>query len=164
MNRKVRVSNCDVGKGVFAEIDLPEGEVILYVTGRILDRAQNDSIYLEGENSVQVATDRYIDPTYPAVFLNHSCMPNAGIDSELRLVALRDIAADEEIRFDYSTSMLERNWTMKCRCGEANCRGVIDDFDRLPRSVRDFYLDRHVVQDFIVDKLADSSDSDESAA
>jgi len=164
MNRKVRVAPCDVGKGVFAEIDLPEGEVIIYITGRILDRTQNDSIYLEGENSVQVDSDKYIDPTFPSVYLNHSCNPNAGIDSELRLIALTDIAANEEIRFDYSTSMLERNWTMKCRCGEPNCRGIIDDFDRLPRSVRDFYIDRHVVQDFIVDELSDSSKSDESAA
>ncbi len=164
MNRKVRVDQCDVGKGVFAETELPKGEVILYITGRILDREQNDNIYLEGENSVQVASDAYIDPTFPSVYLNHSCNPNAGIDSDLRLIALRDIAAGEEVRFDYSTSMLERNWTMECLCGAFNCRGVIDDFDRLPRSVRDFYINRHVVQDFIIDELDDSAEQDESAA
>ncbi len=164
MNRKVRVDECDVGKGVFAETELPKGEVIIYITGRIIDRKQNDGIYLAGENSVQVANDAYLDPTFPSVFLNHSCNPNAGIDPELRLIAIRDIVVDEEIRFDYSTSMLERNWTMKCRCGEPNCRNIIDDFDRLPRSVRDFYLDRQVVQDFIVDKLDESAIQDESAA
>lgn len=164
MNRKVKVAPCDIGKGVFAESLLPKGEVILFITGRILNRTENDRIYLDGENSVQIDSDRYIDPTFPSVYLNHSCDPNAGIDSDLRLIALRDIAPDEEIRFDYSTSMLERGWTMKCLCGAPTCRGVVDDFDRLPKNIRNYYMSRYVVQDFIVKELMESPEHKETAA
>jgi hypothetical protein len=46
--------------------------------------------------------------------------------------------------------MSEDNWTMECRCGAPNCRGIIRDFAELPSDLQRHYLDMHVVQSFIV--------------
>jgi hypothetical protein len=49
--------------------------------------------------------------------------------------------------------MLERKWTMECRCGTGLCRGVVRDFDFVPENRRGYYLTQGVVQDFIVRSL-----------
>ena len=63
--------------------------------------------------------------------LNHSCDPNLGWAGERTLVALRDIAAGDELTVDYAT-MTVAPWEMDCRCGSAGCRGVVtgDDWRR----------------------------------
>lgn len=55
---------------------------------------------------------------------NHSCNPNAIVDvkRDNYLVALRDIAPDREITFDYGWERFE---PMPCRCGEEHCTGNI---------------------------------------
>lgn len=60
---------------------------------------------------------------YPDAYINHSCAPNSKIVRP-HLIALQDIAADEEITFDYATLYTE-TWLMKCRCGTEDCRGTI---------------------------------------
>lgn len=99
---------------------------------------------------IQIGPDLYLEPRAPGRYTNHSCAPNAAIKDDHRLIALVDIAADQQICFDYSTTMSENNWTMSCRCGAANCRGVIRDFGELPTELRRYYLDLGVVQSFIV--------------
>jgi hypothetical protein len=47
--------------------------------------------------------------------------------------------------------MSEDNWTMECRCGAPNCRGIIRDFGELPVDLQRRYLDMRIVQSFIVD-------------
>ncbi|KAH8055186.1 hypothetical protein JL721_10287 [Aureococcus anophagefferens] len=76
-------------------------------------------------------------------FLNHSCAPNCEAESwmvngEMRvaIAALRDVAKDEEITFDYSWSSGDARTAAqpskvssdrRCRCGAPNCRGVLGD-------------------------------------
>jgi hypothetical protein len=68
-----------------------------------------------------------------ADWINHSCAPNAGIAGQITIVALRDIAAGEEICFDYamcSTCLLD---DFDCRCGMPGCRGHVGPDDwRMP--------------------------------
>lgn len=48
------------------------------------------------------------------------------------LRAMRDIAAGEELTFDYATGD-DDDWEMECRCGAATCRGRATGQDwRLP--------------------------------
>ncbi len=57
---------------------------------------------------------------------NHSCDPNAAFDAEGMLVALRDIAPNEEITFDYLKHPTPASpWNFACRCGSSNCVGWI---------------------------------------
>ncbi|MDB9333950.1 hypothetical protein, partial [Nodularia spumigena] len=74
----------------------------------------------------------------------------AGIVNSNILIALNDIAQDEEIFYDYSTTMSEKLWTMKCSCGSSICRGVVKDFHYLPTDIKAKYLNLGIVQKFIV--------------
>lgn len=74
--------------------------------------------------------------------VNHSCNPNLGIwqvGGDTFLVSLRDIAVDEELSFDYSTSMVDEPWSMDCACGDDSCRGVIANFLDMPEATQKYY-------------------------
>lgn len=62
---------------------------------------------------------------HPTNFLNHSCDPNAGYDGTDAIVALRPIAAGEEIRMDYGTFSFSFDHEFSCRCGAPSCRGKV---------------------------------------
>ncbi len=47
-----------------------------------------------------------------------------------------DIAAGEEITWDYSTSIDCEGWSLECRCGAKNCRKVIRPWQELSDSDR----------------------------
>jgi hypothetical protein len=145
----LRVAETDVGRGLFACRAFAPGELILKLAGDHFSR--NDPIHdtESGANLLQTGWRSYILPDPPGVFANHSCDPNAGIAANRRLVAIRAISPDEEIRFDYSTTMAENFWTMSCRCGTPRCRHVIRDFKELPRELQTHYLHLGVVQRFI---------------
>ena len=66
---------------------------------------------------------------HPTNFLNHSCDPNAGYDGADAIVALRAIAAGEEIRMDYGTFSFSFDHEFSCRCGAAACRGKVTSND-----------------------------------
>ncbi|KAF7278447.1 hypothetical protein GWI33_008409 [Rhynchophorus ferrugineus] len=65
-------------------------------------------------------------------FVNHSCQPNCemqkwSVNGQFRmaLFALRDIEPYEEITYDYNFSLFDPAEGQECKCGSANCRGVI---------------------------------------
>jgi hypothetical protein len=84
-------------------------------------------------------------------FVNHSCEPNAGLNiqgMDVVLLAIRDIEPDEEIYFDYSTTMDEDDFEMICHCKKPSCRKVIRDFKHLPADRKRFYLSKGVVPEY----------------
>ena len=100
--------------------------------------------------AIQIGPDRYLDTQPPGVFVNHSCEPNAGIRQNQNLVALRKIRQGQEIRYDYSTTMEEDSFAMRCLCGASTCRGWVRDFSTLPRPLRERYFAQGIVMDFIL--------------
>lgn len=65
--------------------------------------------------------------------INHSCNPNTGFVSEMKLVALRDILPGEDVTMDYGTCSSLESYQLICRCGQSQCRGVISGNDwKLP--------------------------------
>ncbi|GDX11860.1 hypothetical protein LBMAG57_36320 [Verrucomicrobiota bacterium] len=63
----------------------------------------------------------------PARFLNHSCSPNCDaelIEGRIWIVARRDIAAGEELTFNYSYDLTDFR-EHPCRCGSFACAGFI---------------------------------------
>jgi uncharacterized protein len=142
------------GKKVYATVPLIRDTLVVRFTGR---RINFDEALRLGEKesfALQVGADDYVYLDEPARFFNHSCDPNCGVRPDLTLVALRAIAPGEELTYDYSTTMLERKWTMDCKCRTDLCRGVVMDFDLIPEERREFYLRNEVVQDFIVRSLS----------
>lgn len=64
----------------------------------------------------------------PSLLMNHSCDPNTWFVSDSAMVARRDIAAGEEITYDYATSETEQ-LGVRCRCGSPRCRAIVRDDD-----------------------------------
>lgn len=150
---KFFVAKGRIGSGVFAKVPIEPLEPIFFVTGRLIDyTAARD--HPTGENTFQIGRNSYIYPLYPSRFLNHSCAPNAGLKDDITLVALRQISPGEEITFDYSTSMLERDWEMPCQCGTPACRRLVQDFDLLPLDLQRHYISLGIVQQFILNELS----------
>jgi hypothetical protein len=138
---------------VFAKRAIRRGEIILVFGGALIDFAETKRRGPRECMAIQVGPDQYIDTQPPGVFANHSCAPNAGIRNDRDLVALRDIPMGEEIRYDYSTTMDEKSFTMRCRCGAPGCRQVVRDFSELPAGIQEYYLSRGLVMSFIVERL-----------
>jgi uncharacterized protein len=62
-------------------------------------------------------------------YLNHSCDGNVGFNEDGDFVALHPIRKGEELTYDYGLAESNPRFRMECRCGAANCRGVITGDD-----------------------------------
>src|SRR5712692_1463300 len=62
-------------------------------------------------------------------YLNHSCWGNCGFNDDGDFVAIRDIAAGEELTYDYGLAESNPNFRMVCNCGSKNCRKIITGND-----------------------------------
>ncbi len=88
---------------------------------------------------------------------NHSCAPSGGwmiTGAGARFVAVRDLAAGDELTYDYSCHLLGRDELMACACGSRSCRGVIGSFQELPAGLRRHYLGLGVVSAAVVRSAA----------
>ena len=115
-------------KGVFATEDIQSGAAIFHLRGTISTRPTKYTIQLGDERHLASPDIRKPGDklAYCWKYLNHSCEPNGYIDAtELICRALRDIAAGEEITFNYLTTESEMDVPFNCRCGSANCFGFI---------------------------------------
>lgn len=146
------------GRGVFARRVIPDGTRVLEYTGERITkpeavrreaqrlerqrRGHDASVYvfvlnrrhdLDGRGGRSVAR-----------FINHSCVPNCRtevIRGRIWIVARRDIAAGDELTYDYGFRFHE--WRQHpCRCGAKRCAGFIVGKDqrwrlhRIPRAER----------------------------
>lgn len=145
----------DLGLGVFARSRILRGTIIHTFSGPRITFAQ---VLAKGDRQcwpLQVAPAHSpgayvdLDNDAPGCFVNHSCDPNAAIINDFNLVAIKDIDRDIEVRFDYSTTMLERWFEMECRCKSANCRRIVRDFDTLPIPSQQYYLREGILSSFI---------------
>ena len=147
------IAECSVDRGLFSRELIAAGTEILRLTGPILTlkevRAKGPAA---AANALQIGIDRYLDLDEPGRFINHSCAPNAAVIRDTTLVAIRAIAAGEEIRFDYSTTISD-GWSMACRCGAENCRGLIVAFQLLPENIRRRYAVLGQVQRFMLEQV-----------
>jgi SET domain-containing protein len=120
------------GFGVFAREPVQAGELLAVWGGCVVTEEQLEAYSpLLQSLSVQIEDDLYLVPieAEAADRVNHSCNPNAGIQGQIALVALRDIQPDEEVCFDYAMTDSSPYDEFKCRCGEPTCRGRITGND-----------------------------------
>ena len=146
------IAKSNIGLGVFARISIYKDESIGMLLGSEVDLQKALDMEDGGANCIQIDDQLYFNSRGLARSINHSCNPNAGIKNDRELVAIRDIKKDEEIRFDYSTTMDEDCWTMECKCRSKNCRGLVRDFKYLPLDLQQKYLQLGIVQNFIMKK------------
>ncbi|MEA2139410.1 MAG: hypothetical protein QOG56_2560 [Solirubrobacteraceae bacterium] len=121
----------DRDDGVFATRDFAAGEtVLLGVPGRPAPANHSHA------NQVSLTAFVFEDGLGPKV--NHSCDPNCGVRFDAAadgfdFVALRPIARDEEITFDYAMrNYVVEHFPHRCLCGAARCRGRVTGWKDLP--------------------------------
>lgn len=125
------------GLGVFTRRAIPRGAFVIECQGILRHKDE----VVEGMRALQIGPETYLaeDPENPRLddYINHSCDPNVGfIDGTPKLFAIRDIAAGEELFWDYRTSINETGWAVDCTCGAAGCRGRIQSYCDLPGDER----------------------------
>jgi len=142
----IEVRGSDIeGRGLFAKALIKKGEIIwqkekdeVFYTSAQIEKFTPEQKKAFKNYSYQVGPDQfYGTPNGEAGdsgdYMNHSCNPNVWFESDDVMSAMRDIAVDEEICYDYSTSEIRSNFSLNCRCGSPQCRGHIknDDYSRL---------------------------------
>jgi SET domain-containing protein len=123
------------GRGLVAVEPIAAGEVVAVKGGHIVTTEQLRSLPERLQNSdVQITDDLHLvalaEEEYEAVmlFINHSCEPNVGFAGNVVLVAMRDVAAGEELTTDYAM-FDDYEGSMDCSCGRPACRLVVDGRD-----------------------------------
>jgi uncharacterized protein len=123
------------GRGLVAVAPIARDEVVAIKGGHIVDTARLRSLPERLRNSeIQIADGFHLaaldDAEYEAVmlFLNHSCEPNVGFAGNIVLVAMREVAAGEELTTDYAL-FDDHGESMACRCGAPSCRGTVSGRD-----------------------------------
>jgi uncharacterized protein len=131
---EVRTSRIE-GRGLFAREAIRRGEIVCVKGGYVFDRPRLAALAPEmGPAEIQIAEDLFIGPVRAEereggmIFSNHSCEPNIGVQGQIVFVAMRDVAAGEELTHDWATTDDDR-YEMPCRCGAAACRGVVTGQD-----------------------------------
>ncbi len=79
-----------------------------------------------------------IDGFGTAMFMNHCCSPNCETEEEderIFVVALRNIAAGEELTYEYHLYDSDET-TQDCFCGAPNCRGTMFSEAEMERRAR----------------------------
>lgn len=147
----------DKGRGVYTNVPIPKGQAVLPFEGPLL---RTDQIR-DFTHTIQVDQGLFMGPSGRLNdYVNHSCDPSCYLTSnppELGLVAARDLAAGDEITFDYSTALVEEPPLENCRCGSRNCRGRMLPFHELPAAVKAWYLRQNAVPQFVRDTRRTSS-------
>ena len=124
------------GRGLHAVEAIAAGEVVAVKGGHIVDGATVAG--LPGalkDSAFPIAADLFLAALAPGEYdgvlmrVNHSCAPNVGIGGNVLLVAMRDIAAGEELTIDYALFLADPGFAMECRCRTAACRGSVTGTD-----------------------------------
>lgn len=127
------------GHGLFATAPVSAGEPVSRLGGRLVSAAQLRALSETSDGDVDsIVVDQdvhlVVPPNTANHFLNHSCEPNLGWADAYTLVALRDIAAGDELTSDYATSTDDPDFVLYCHCETYRCRQVIEGTDwRIPQ-------------------------------
>lgn len=145
------------GRGLIAVAPIAQDEIVAIKGGHLVDTAALDALPERLRNSdVQVADGFHLvaldDAEYEPVmlFINHSCEPNVGFAGNIVLVAMRDVAAGEELTTDYAL-FDDADDPMTCHCGTPSCRHTISGRDwQLPELQRKYgsYFSTYLLRRF----------------
>ncbi len=149
----IEIKNKEGFKGIFAKENIGKDSVIFFLKGKITRRPTKYTIQIGSNRHLACPAIRqtHDEPDYCWLYLNHNCDPNGYINAdELAFRALRDIAAGDEITFNYLTTESELAAPFTCTCGSTNCFGLIRgrdfltpaELERLSRIVDEGHVER----------------------
>ncbi|MDO8319645.1 MAG: SET domain-containing protein-lysine N-methyltransferase [Rhodoferax sp.] len=141
--RRIQVRRSGIhGKGVYAVQDIAAGDMLIEYLGEIITWKEAQARHPHDPQNpnhtfyFHIDESRVIDALYggnSSRWINHACDPNCEADEQdgrIFIKALRDIAAGEELNYDYGL-IIEERYTKKlkaeypCWCGAATCRGTL---------------------------------------
>ena len=115
--------------GVYTTAPIKKRTVVAEYTGPRLTSSQADDIYEHSPRTYLFGLtdgEYVIDGDGIAAFINHSCDPNCEAD-EIRgrvvIRVIRNIAAGEELAYDYNLYDGDPADSAPCYCGSGRCRG-----------------------------------------
>ncbi|TVY53552.1 Histone-lysine N-methyltransferase ash1 [Lachnellula cervina] len=143
----------DRGYGVRSNRCFEANQIIVEYTGEIItedecDRRMNED-YKNNECYYLMSFDQnmILDGTKGSIarFVNHSCKPNCrmvkwlvGGKPRMALFAGDDpIMTGDELTYDYNFDPFSAKNVQECRCGSANCRGVLGPKPKDPKPVKE---------------------------
>lgn len=133
------------GKGLFAAQAIAAGEIVAVKGGHVLGRDEWEALEPRlGAAEIQIAEDLFIAPVREAdregsmLYTNHSCEPNMALQGQIVFVAMRDIAAGEELTHDWATTD-DDDYVMQCNCGSPGCRGTVTGQDWMKPELQEKY-------------------------
>lgn len=118
------------GAAVFSAAAISAGERLAVFGGHMMKLSDEPP----GDYALQIDTDLVVGAAditelEQTDFFNHSCNPNAGLQGQIMLLAMRDIAAGDQVCFDYATVLDAPGYRFDCQCGSPECRGVVTGED-----------------------------------
>jgi SET domain-containing protein len=142
-SRRIQTRRSGVhGKGVFALVDIAEGETIIEYVGEVISWPEAQRRHPHNPEDpnhtfyFHIDEDHVIDALFggnSSRWINHSCDANCEADEQegrIFIKARRNIKAGEELNYDYGLIIDER-YTPKlkaeypCWCGTKKCRGTL---------------------------------------
>lgn len=115
------------GLGLFANVPLTKGDFVIEYTGKKIPTHIADT--LTTKYLFEIDSDWTIDGAVrsnTARYINHSCDPNCEAeirDGRIMIYAVRDIAREEELTFDYGDEYFNEFLRRPgCRCAARTCR------------------------------------------
>ncbi len=128
--------------GCYTDLPIAKGSFIIEYTGPRLSIEEADQRYADQEETYLFGLSdgqRVIDGFGTAAFINHSCEPNCETtedeDGRVWIFALRDIAAGEELTYDYGLYDGDTDDPSTCVCGARTCRGTLYSADEIQRRI-----------------------------
>ena len=127
--------------GCYTTAPIRKGMQVVEYIGPILDKDEADLRYEDKAITYLFGIGdgtRVIDGHGTAMFINHSCDANCEteeLDGHVWIVALRDIAAGEELSYDYCLYDGDEE-DAPCNCGAKRCRGSMFSAEELQRRKR----------------------------
>jgi hypothetical protein len=135
-NTELKFINEEVGYGVFATTDIPEGTIVYVKDSLEISISQTEFSLHNPEMQEVIEKFSYIDESGSRIiswdfakYVNHCCNCNTMSTGYGFEIALRDIAAGEQITDEYGLFNMDHD--MNLSCNEQCCRKKItpDDFD-----------------------------------
>ena len=128
--------------GCYTTSAIEQGTYIVEYTGPRITLQEADERYKHCEKTYLFGLDcgtHVIDGNGIAAYINHSCNPNCEadeVDGQVWIIATRDIAAGEELAYDYNLYDGEDNDESLCFCRAANCRGTLYSEEEIERRAK----------------------------
>jgi uncharacterized protein len=114
---------------VYTTTPIRKGARVVEYTGPRITPEEADRLYDGAPRTYLYGLDdgkTVIDGEGLGAYLNHSCDPNCEVDEikgRVWILALRDIAAGEELVWDYN--LYDDDEPAPCHCGSPKCRGTM---------------------------------------